>query len=357
MKLSNKWLSRTLIGTITFVGLSTSAMADISQRTTWTTNEAEQFLNNQTVPSQGTSAKPAAMPESTYTAPTVVNNNSIPSTYNNTNTPTYSNNSSYNNYNSYNSYSAYQPNVTARAALVMDAKTGEILYKKNTTATLPIASVTKVMTAMVTLDAGLNMHEQITLNASDFAGAGGKNSSSTLKVGDTMNRAELLLFALMKSENPAAAALGRTYPGGKYAFAQALNDKARSLGMYSSYFTEASGLDPKNVSTAEDLARMVKAAVKYDVISRFSTTSSHDFNLGYRMLKSNNTNALVRNGGWDLQLSKTGFINEAGRCVVMHANINARPTIVVLLNARDSQSRTTDATTLFNWVAGLPQGI
>lgn len=250
-----------------------------------------------------------------------------------------------------------QPSVNARAALVMDAQTGEVLYSKNSSLAVPIASITKVMTAVVTADARLDMSEEITLQQIDFAGAGGKNSSSTLLAGDTMNRAELLLFALMKSENPAAAALARTYPGGRSAFVAAMNAKARQLGMTSTRYAESTGLDPHNVSSARDLGILVSAASQYGLIRQFSTTPTYDFNLGYRVLKSNNTNALVRNGGWNINLSKTGYINEAGRCVVMHTTVNSRPAVVVLLGASTSQARTNDATNLLNWVATLPKRI
>ena len=250
-----------------------------------------------------------------------------------------------------------QPSVNARAALVMDAQTGEVLYSKNSNMSVPIASITKLMTAVVTADARLNMSEEITLQSIDFAGAGGKNSSSTLRVGDTMNRAEALLFALMKSENPAAAALARTYPGGRPAFIAAMNAKAKQLGMSSTRYAESTGLDPHNVSSARDLGILVSAASQYGLIRQFSTTPTYDFNLGYRMLKSNNTNALVRNGGWNINLSKTGYINEAGRCVVMHTTVNSRPAVVVLLGASSSQARTNDATNLLNWVATLPKRI
>lgn len=250
-----------------------------------------------------------------------------------------------------------QPSVNARAALVMDAQTGEVLYSKNSNMSVPIASITKLMTAVVTADARLNMSEEITLQSIDFAGAGGKNSSSTLRVGDTMNRAEALLFALMKSENPAAAALARTYPGGRPAFIAAMNAKAKQLGMSSTRFAESTGLDPHNISSARDLGILVSAASQYGLIRQFSTTPAYDFNLGYRMLKSNNTNVLVRNGGWNINLSKTGYINEAGRCVVMHTTVNSRPAVVVLLGASSSQARTNDATNLLNWVATLPKRI
>ena len=250
-----------------------------------------------------------------------------------------------------------QPSVTARAALVMDANTGEVLYSKNSNTALPIASITKLMTAVVIADARLNMDETITLQSIDFAGAGGKNSSSTLRVGDKLNRAEALLFALMKSENPAAAALARTFPGGRSAFIAKMNAKAQALGMNSTKFVESTGLHPANVASARDLGILVNASSQYGLIRQFSTTPSYDFNLGYRVLKSNNTNALVRNGGWNINISKTGFINEAGRCVVMHTTLNNRPVAVVLLGSSTSQARSNDAIRLMNWSMNLPKSL
>lgn len=250
-----------------------------------------------------------------------------------------------------------QPSVNARAAIVMDGQTGEVLYSKNSNTARSIASITKLMTAVVISDARLNMSEDITLLQADFSCSGCKTSSSTLRAGDTMNRAEALLFALMKSENPAAAALARTYPGGRTAFFSAMNAKARSLGMTSAHFMESTGLHPGNVASARDLAILVNTASQYGLIRQFSTTPSYDFNLGYRVLKSNNTNALVRNGGWNINISKTGYINEAGRCVVMHTTLNNRPAVVILLGADSSAARTNDATRLMNWVTQLPKRI
>jgi len=161
----------------------------------------------------------------------------------------------------------------------------------------------------------------------------------------------------MKSENPAASALARTYPGGRSAFVSAMNAKAKSLGMNSTHYMESTGLHPGNGASARDLGILVNAASQYGLIRQFSTTASYDFNLGYRVLKSNNTNALVRNGGWNINISKTGFINEAGRCVVMHTTLNNRPAVVVLLGADSSAARTNDATRLMNWASQLPKRI
>ena len=173
----------------------------------------------------------------------------------------------------------------------------------------------------------------------------------------TSGGSEALLFALMKSENPAASALARTYPGGRSAFVSAMNAKAKSLGMTSTHYMESTGLHPGNVASARVLGILVNAASQYGLIRQFSTTASYDFNLGYRVLKSNNTNALVRNGGWNINISKTGFINEAGRCVVMHTTLNNRPAVVVLLGADSSAARTNDATRLMNWASQLPKRI
>lgn len=309
----------------------------------WSSSDASQLLNGDSLDDDGEDISPKG---STTLTTTIRASNAAPTTLSNKSVQIYDTNT-------YNS----QPSVNARAALVMDAKTGEVLFSKNTNMALPIASITKLMTAVITADARLNMSEDITLQQIDFAGAGGKNSSSTLKVGDTMNRAEMLLVALMKSENPAAAALARTYPGGRQAFFAAMNSKARQLGMNSTHYVESTGLDPRNVSSARDLGILVSAASQYGLIRQFSTTAHYDFNLGYRVLKSNNTNALVRNGGWNINISKTGYINEAGRCVVMHTTVNSRPAVVVLLGASSSQARTNDATNLLNWVSNLPKRI
>lgn len=253
------------------------------------------------------------------------------------------------------SYSSHGPSVHAGSALVMDAHTGEVLYSKNSNVSRPMASITKLMTAVITADARLNMSEEITLEPIDFEGP--KRASSKLRAGDKMNRAEVLLVALMKSENPAAAALARTYPGGRAAFISAMNSKAHQLGMSSTRYFESTGLDSRNVSSARDLAILVTEAYKYGVIRQFSSTAHYDFDLGYRMLKANNTNALVRNGGWNINLSKTGYINEAGRCVVMHTTVNSRPAVVVLMGEPTSESRNNDATDLLTWLNYLPKRI
>ncbi|OEY93173.1 D-alanyl-D-alanine endopeptidase [Acinetobacter qingfengensis] len=322
---------------VSFADITVHQSVAPSATMAWSDAQANQLLSNDqpaaqvTVQIQRTESKPR-------TSGTVLNNSTVANKY-----PTTANN--------YNTARAGQPNVSARAAIVMDAQTGEVLYGKNTSSTVPIASITKLMTAVITADARLNMSEKITLQPIDFAGAGGKNSSSTLRAGDTLNRAEVLLLALMKSENPAAAALARTYPGGRPAFVAAMNAKARQLGMTSTHYVESTGLDPSNVSSARDLAILVSSASQYGLIRQFSTTAHYDFNLGYRVLKSNNTNALVRNGAWNINISKTGYINEAGRCVVMSATVNQRPAVIVLLGASSTVARNNDATNLLNWLS------
>ncbi|MFZ3191939.1 MAG: serine hydrolase [Moraxellaceae bacterium] len=238
--------------------------------------------------------------------------------------------------------------LNASSAVVMDAVTGDVLYGKATDQAVPIASITKVMTAMVTIDARLNMAEAITLVPSDFVGP--KVASSHLRVGDTLNRAELLLIALMKSENPAAKALARSYPGGYDVFMREMNNKARALKLNSMFYGDPTGLDPRNVSSARDLAALVSHAYDYGVIRQFSSYQGYNFNLGSRTYYAANTNSLVRDGRWNIGLSKTGYIREAGRCVVMQANVNNRPAVVVLMGANSSQSRSGDATRILNWL-------
>jgi D-alanyl-D-alanine endopeptidase (penicillin-binding protein 7) len=353
VKKINKSL-RHLLGLSVLISMSTTSFAEIIMNSgtaeggssiSWSSEEVNQLMSDDfnasanepsppgsatvttTLRQAGTAAPTAVKPA--YTAPQIIDTNHF----------------------------SNQPSVNARAALVMDAQTGEVLFSKNTNTAYPIASITKLMTAVVISDARLNMSEKITLQQADFSCSGCKSSSSTLRAGDSMNRAEALLFALMKSENPAAAALARTYPGGRSAFIAKMNAKAKELGMNSTRFMESTGLHPGNVASARDLGILVNTASQYGLIRQFSTTPSYDFNLGYRVLKSNNTNALVRNGGWNINISKTGFINEAGRCVVMHTTLNNRPVAVVLLGANSSQARTNDATRLMSWVSQQPKRI
>ena len=238
--------------------------------------------------------------------------------------------------------------LRSSSALVQDAETGEVVYGKNAEVVVPIASITKLMTAMVVLDGGLDLDEKITLSRDDAVQL--KGSRSRLRTGLTLTRRELLLLALMSSENRAAAALGQSYPGGLEAFVDAMNAKAALLDMTESRFVEPTGLSPANVSTASDLAKMVRAAHEYPLIREFSTTSRATVKASGRPLQYGNTNGLVRSSYWEIGLSKTGYISEAGRCLVMHVRLAEKDLIVVLLDSWGKQSRIGDANRLKKWL-------
>lgn len=240
--------------------------------------------------------------------------------------------------------------LASSKALVINQLTGEVIYAKNTDLTTPIASVTKLMTAMVMLDAHLPLDELLYITDEDVDTL--KHTRSRLSVGTTLTRGELLQLALMASENRAASALGRNYPGGTAAFVRAMNIKAHTLGMTSTSFSDATGLDSNNVSTAEDLVKMVGAAYHYPEIRQVTTSPSQEITLYGRQNPLNfvNTNALVRGGKWEIGLSKTGFINEAGRCLVMQAEISGQPMIIVLLDSAGKMTRIGDANRIRKWV-------
>lgn len=239
--------------------------------------------------------------------------------------------------------------LNSSAVLVVDQDTGKVLIEKNPDATLPIASITKLMTAAVTLDAELPLNEVIAITKEDTQLE--KYSSSRLKVGSTFTRAELLHLALMSSENRAAHALGRTYPGGKQAFVAAMNEKAEELGMSNSKFVEPTGLSSDNKSTPRDLARLVNAASEYAEIRQYSTTKEAIVRVGTQSQHFRNTNALARSGEWDLRLSKTGFIRDAGKCLVMEATIDGRDVVIVMLDAQASSKRLADAERIRRWLS------
>jgi len=241
------------------------------------------------------------------------------------------------------------PDLKSAAALIMDAETGEVLYGKNESAVVPIASITKIMTAMVTLDAGLALDEPITVMAED-AEAGAAKRKARLAVGSTLTRAEFLQLALMASENRAAAALGRAYPGGMDAFVNAMNAKAHELEMADSRFVEPTGLSSENVSSAGDLAKLVRAARDYPLIAEYSTMPNADYTIRGRRVAFVNTNGLVRGGNWEIGLSKTGFINAAGRCLVMQARVATRSLIIVLLDSVGKYTRIGDANRIRQWL-------
>ncbi len=234
------------------------------------------------------------------------------------------------------------------AAMVLDQSTGAVLFEKNAGAVLPIASISKLMTAMVALDAQPSLDEILTIGDADIDTL--KGTHSRLKVGTQLSREEMLRLALMSSENRAASALSRHYPGGREAFVAAMNQKARSLGLIDTHFSDPTGLTAANVSSAYDLVRMVAAAQQYPLIRQFTTTSEYEVALGGRSQTFRNTNSLVKSGSWDIGLSKTGYINEAGRCLVMQAWLNNKPTIIVLLDSLGKMTRLGDANKIKHWV-------
>ncbi|PCE27411.1 D-alanyl-D-alanine endopeptidase [Paraburkholderia acidicola] len=238
--------------------------------------------------------------------------------------------------------------LRSSVAYVVDQNTAEPLFDKNSHAVVPIASITKLMTAMVVLDSKASMTEQIEVTDEDRDYE--KNTGSRLSVGSVLSREDMLHIALMASENRAAAALSRYYPGGRPGFLAAMNAKAKALGMADTHFENSTGLTSQNVSSARDLVKMVNAAYQYPMIREFSTDRSYDVFTGRRTLAYRSTNALVRNSTWDIGLQKTGFINEAGECLVMQANIHGRPMIMVLLDSSGKYSRFADAVRLRTWL-------
>jgi serine-type D-Ala-D-Ala endopeptidase (penicillin-binding protein 7) len=239
--------------------------------------------------------------------------------------------------------------LRSSAVLVVEQSGGRTLYAKNTSAVVPIASITKLMTAMVVLDAGLNLRESITITADDVDTLRG--TRSRLQVGTVLTRDDLMRLSLMSSENRAAAALARAYPGGTAAFVRAMNRKASELGMHRTRFVESTGLSSENVSSAEDLARLVSAAYRYPVIQHYTTLSRHTVRgRNGQTLAYTNSNGLVRSPDWHIGVSKTGFISEAGRCLVMQARIAAKPVVIVLLDSWGRYTRVADAIRIKNWI-------
>ena len=244
---------------------------------------------------------------------------------------------------------SYDPlELRASVALVVDQNSWTTQYEKNSRQQLPIASITKLMTAMVTLDAGLDMNETITISDEDAA----HYSSSRLSAGTTLPRRDVMLLALMSSENRAAYALGRTYPGGLYAFTQAMNAKAAMLGMSGARFVDPSGLSASNQASAMDLAKMVNAASQYKTIRQLSTaeTATVYTPSGKELVYHNSNRLISRNMGWNIGLQKTGTLTAAGKCVVIQAFINGSPKIIVLLDSRSSDTRVADAVRIKDWL-------
>jgi len=238
--------------------------------------------------------------------------------------------------------------LKSAVALVVDQDTDQVLFSKNAQAVLPIASITKLMTAVVVTEANLPSNELLTIVQGDVDTD--KGSRSRLTIGTKLTRSEMLHLALMSSENRAAHALGRYYPGGLDAFVDAMNTKAAELGMADTRYVEPTGLSSRNQSSAHDLALLVKAAYEYTVIRQLSTSPEAQVAVGRRKLQFQTTNGLVRNPNWDIGLQKTGYISEAGRCLVMSVQLGGRKLIMVLLDSASKYSRIGDAESIRNWL-------
>lgn len=238
--------------------------------------------------------------------------------------------------------------LRSSVAFVIDQDTREVLLSKNEQAVLPIASLTKLMTGLLVSEAQLPMDEMITITQDDVDTE--KGSSSRLVVGTRLNRGDLLHLALMSSENRAAHALGRTFPGGLDAFVQKMNAKARELGMGDTHYVEPTGLSSQNQSSARDLSRLVAAASRQPIMRELSTSPGYEVAVGHRTLQFHNTNPLVRSPNWDISLQKTGYIREAGRCLVMKAEVSGRNLIMVFLDSAGKLSRIADAERVRRWI-------
>ena len=242
------------------------------------------------------------------------------------------------------------PKLHSAAVLVKDQRSGEFLVSKQADVAMPIASLTKLMTAMVILDAHLDMDKVITIEEADKDRL--RNSHSHLYIGTQLTRREALLVALMASENRAARALGRTFPGGVPALVRAMNEKAKALGLNETKFEDPAGLSDGNVSSARNLSRLVETACGYPLIGMYSTQPETTIRTGRKQLRFVNTNALVRNPRWHIGLSKTGYIEESGRCLVMQTQLAQRPVLMVLLNSTGKNTRLGDANRIRQWLEG-----
>ena len=242
--------------------------------------------------------------------------------------------------------------LRSSVAFIVDQDTQEVLFQKNESAVLPIASITKLMTGLLVSEAKLPMDEMITITQSDVDTE--KGSSSRLSVGTQLSRGELLHLALMASENRAAHALGRNYPGGIEAFVGLMNARASMLGMHDTRYVEPTGLSSKNQSSARDLATLVNFAHGDPTLRELSTSTGHEVAVGRRTLHYNNTNRLVKNPAWDIGLQKTGYISEAGQCLVMQAKVAGRKLIMVFLDSAGKLSRVADAERVRRWIEAMP---
>jgi D-alanyl-D-alanine endopeptidase (penicillin-binding protein 7) len=240
--------------------------------------------------------------------------------------------------------------LRSSVALVQDAASGETLFDKNSETVLPIASITKLMTAIVVLEQKLDLDERVVISQEDISATHSSRIRGRLRPGSALTRDELLLLALMASDNRAAAALARTAPGGSDSFVAAMNREAERLGLHDTRYSDPTGLSPENVSSAQDLARLVKAAHGYPLIREYSTRRSAFVKARGGTVGFSNTNSLVRSGKWDIELSKTGYISAAGRCLVMHVRVASRELVVVLLDSYGKYSRVGDAQRIRKWL-------
>jgi D-alanyl-D-alanine endopeptidase (penicillin-binding protein 7) len=238
--------------------------------------------------------------------------------------------------------------LKSNVALVLDQSNAQVLFEKNSDVALPIASITKLMTGLVVVEAHQDMDEVLEITTDDIDRE--KGSTSRLRIGARLTRANMLHIALMSSENRAASALGRNYPGGLPSFVAAMNAKAKALGMNDTHYVDSNGLSSHNVSTARDLAKLVIAAHQEPILCQYSTDTQYVVKTGRRSLQYANTNYLVKNPDWDIGLQKTGYITEAGRCLVMLAKIEGRSVIMVLLDSKGKLSRIGDASRIRKWL-------
>ena len=240
------------------------------------------------------------------------------------------------------------PALRSSSVYVLDETNSSVLLSRQADVAMPIASITKLMTALVVLEAGQPLDEPIEITADDRDGP--KNTSSRLAIGTTLSRGDLLHLALMASENRAAHALGRSYPGGLPACAAAMNAKARVLGMSSARFVEPTGLSSDNVASSSDLAKLVLAAARVPTIQLYSTDKSYTVPVRRHLVEFRNTDSLVRNPTWKIIVQKTGYIAEAGRCLVMKAVFEGRSVVIVLLDSAGRRTRLADATRIRRWM-------
>ncbi|HYL72471.1 MAG TPA: serine hydrolase [Candidatus Dormibacteraeota bacterium] len=242
-----------------------------------------------------------------------------------------------------------EPALRSSAALVLDTTHDSVLYSRRSGIAMPIASISKLMTALVVMDAGQPLDEELTLTADDRS-SGGKRIISRLAPGAHLTRGDLMHLALMASDNRAAHALGRSYPGGEAACVAAMNAKARELGMTSAHFVEPTGLSDANVASPEDLSKLVMAAAKVPEIREFSTDSDYVVQVGRRLVRFRNTDSLVTRPDWKIEVQKTGYISRAGRCLVMQTVIEDRTIVIVLLNSFGKRTRVADARRIRKWM-------